>query len=167
MNESTADQHHANDRDDTATTPPSRIAFVCVENAGRSQMAGALARRERARRGLEDAIEIHTGGTRPAETVHDVVVAAMAELDVDLTDARPRAIARADLRQVDVVVTMGCSADGLCPGSWEGEARDWNLADPKGRPLDEVRVIRDEILERVEALFEEVGAEGTAGGREP
>lgn len=149
---------------DTDGTTPTHVAFVCVENAGRSRMAAALAERERARRGLESAVTILSGGTRPADAVHEVVVEAMAELDVDLTDTRPRAITRADLGDVDVIVTMGCSADGVCPATWEGDSRDWDLDDPKGRSLDEVRAIRDEIAERVEALFDEVEAEVTADG---
>lgn len=149
---------------DAATTGPTSIAFVCVENAGRSQMAAALAARERARRGREDAIEIKSGGTQPADAVHEAVVEVMAEIDLDLTDARPREIPRAGLRDVDVVVTMGCSADGVCPATWTGDARDWDLADPKGRSLDEVRAIRDEIQMQVETLFDELETEVPAGG---
>jgi protein-tyrosine-phosphatase len=136
---------------DTRGSPPS-VAFVCVENAGRSQMAAAIAERERDRRGL--AVEVLSGGTDPAERVHDVVVRAMAELDIDLSDARPREIPREELLAVDVVVTMGCSADDVCPATWRGDARDWGLDDPADRPLEEVRGIRDEIAERVADLFD-------------
>jgi protein-tyrosine-phosphatase len=138
---------------------PPRVAFVCVENAGRSQMAAALAERERDRRGL--AVEVLSGGTDPAERVHDVVVRAMAELDIDLSGARPREIPREELLAVDVVVTMGCSADDVCPATWRGDARDWGLDDPADRPLEEVRGIRDEIAERVVDLFDGIEREVT------
>jgi protein-tyrosine-phosphatase len=135
---------------------PLRVAFVCVENAGRSQMAAALAERERDRRGLDGAVEVRSGGTAPAEHVHDVVVRAMAELDVDISGRRPREIPREELLDVDVLVTMGCSADDVCPATWRGDARDWGLDDPADRPLEEVRGIRDEIAERVADLFDEM-----------
>lgn len=161
----------SSDRGGADAPAPTRVAFVCVENAGRSQMAAALAERERIDRGLDDAIDIHSGGTRPADAVHDAVVEAMADFDldldldvgVDLSDARPREISQADLRDVDVIVTMGCSAEGICPAMWEGDARDWDLTDPKGRSLEEVRAIRDEIATRVESLFDEMEAEVTGG----
>ena len=135
---------------------PLRVAFVCVENAGRSQIAAALAERERDRRGLDGAVEVRSGGTAPAEHVHDVVVRAMAELDVDISGRRAREIPREELLDVDVVVTMGCSADDVCPATWRGDARDWGLDDPADRPLEEVRGIRDEIAERVADLFDEM-----------
>jgi protein-tyrosine-phosphatase len=145
--------------DSGGTAEPSlRVAFVCVENAGRSQMAAALAGRERERRGLDGTVEVLSGGTDPAESVHEVVVRAMGELDVDLSGEEPREIPREELLSVDVVVTMGCSADDVCPATWRGDARDWGLDDPAGRSLDDVREIRDEIAERVGALFDEIEA---------
>lgn len=118
-------------------------------------MAAAFAERERDRRGLADRIEIVTGGTRPADAVHAVVVEAMREVGVDLGDRSPREVTPDELRAMDLVVTMGCSASDVCPATWNGENRDWNLDDPHGRPLAEVREIRDEIEERVGALFDE------------
>lgn len=135
------------------------IAFVCVQNAGRSQMAAAFAERERREQGLEDQIELLTGGTDPADAVHDVVEDVMAEVGIDLSDRQPREITPDEIDSCDVVVTMGCSADGICPATWRGDARDWNLEDPHGRPLEAVREIRDEIRRRVEALFDELEAE--------
>lgn len=102
-----------------------RIAFVCVQNAGRSQMAAAFAERERDRRDVGDRIEIVTGGTRPADHVHNVVVEAMGELDIDLSDRTPREVTPDELQAVDLVVTMGCSASDVCPATWNGENRDW------------------------------------------
>ena len=133
-----------------------RIAFVCVQNAGRSQMAAAFARRERDRRDAGDRIEIVTGGTRPADHVHGVVVEAMGELDVDLGDRAPREVTPDELRAVDLVITMGCSASDVCPATWNGESRDWGLDDPHGRSIEAVREIRDEIEARVVALFDEL-----------
>ncbi|PHQ44372.1 low molecular weight phosphatase family protein [Halorubrum sp. C3] len=139
--------------------PDHRIAFVCVQNAGRSQMATAFAQRERDRREASDQIEIITGGTRPADHVHDVVVEAMRERDIDLSDRTPRAVTPEELQAVDLVVTMGCSAADVCPATWNGENRDWGLDDPHECPLEEVREIRDEIERRVVALFDELQSE--------
>jgi len=136
-----------------------RIAFVCVQNAGRSQMAAAFAARERDRRDAGGRIGIVTGGTRPADRVHGVVVEAMRESGVDLGDRTPREVTPEELRAVDLVVTMGCSASDVCPATWNGESRDWGLDDPHGRPIEEVRAIRDEVEERVVALFDELLSE--------
>jgi arsenate reductase len=133
-----------------------QVAFVCVQNAGRSQMATAFAKRERERRGLDDEVGIVTGGTRPADHVHDVVVEAMDEVGFDLADRTPREVRQEELLDCDPVITMGCSAGDVCPATWNGENRDWDLDDPHGRPLDEVRSIRDEIEARVVDLFDEI-----------
>jgi len=137
-------------------TDPLRIAFVCVQNAGRSQMAYAFAQQAVERRGLEDAIELVTGGTRPADHVHEEVVRAMHAVGIDLSGRTPREITFEETRDSDYVVTMGCSADDVCPAGWAGESRDWNLADPEGRSAAEVGRIRDEIRDRVDDLFDEV-----------
>jgi len=136
-----------------------RIAFVCVQNAGRSQMAAAFAERERDDRDAGDRIEIVTGGTRPADHVHEVVVEAMRDLSVELGDRTPREVTPDELRTVDLVVTMGCSASDVCPATWNGESRDWGLDDPHGQSLEDVRDIRDEIESRVAALFDELLSE--------
>lgn len=135
---------------------PPRVAFVCVRNAGRSQMAHAFAERERNRRNAAGEIELLTGGTRPAASVHDVVVDAMRERDIDLSDRTPREITVDELQDADIVITMGCSAEDVCPATWRGDGRDWALDDPHGRPLPEVRSIRDEIERRVGTLFDEL-----------
>lgn len=139
-------------------TDPVRVAFVCVANAGRSQMAAAFADRELERRDLEGQVEVLSGGTDPADAVHDVVVAAMSEVEADLRESGPRAITPDELAAMDLVVTMGCSAEGVCPATWRGDARDWDLDDPEGRSLMEVRGIREEIRDRVAALFDEFDA---------
>ena len=80
-------------------------------------------------------MEISTGGTDPAESVHEEVVEVMREKDVDLSDRTPREVTREELRDCDYVITMGCSAEGVCPATWSGESRDWGLDDPDGRDL--------------------------------
>ena len=143
---------------ETTDTDPTRIAFVCVQNAGRSQMAYAFGQREVAARGLSDEIELLTGGTRPADHVHDEVVTAMNRADIDLSDRTPREITFEETQASDYVITMGCSADDVCPAGWAGENRDWNLDDPDGKSPDEVAAIRDEIEQRVSDLFDELEA---------
>ena len=135
---------------------PTTVAFVCVQNAGRSQMAHALAERELARREAGDRLAVLTGGTAPADHVHPVVVEAMAELDIDLSDRVPGEITPDELDDCDIVITMGCSADDVCPATWRGDARDWALDDPHGQPIEAVRAIRDDIAVRVEDLFDEL-----------
>lgn len=131
-----------------------RVAFVCVQNAGRSQMAAAFARRETETRSSVD-VDVITGGTNPADAVHDVVVDVMQEVGVDLTDCVPQEITQTTLGTCDYVITMGCSADGVCPATWAGESFDWRLGDPHGVSMDEARDIRDEIQARVRRLFDE------------
>jgi len=133
-----------------------RIAFVCVQNAGRSQMATAFAERARAEHDVEAEIEIETGGTQPADHVHPEVVEVMNENGIDLSDRTPKAVTPDELRAMDLVITMGCSAEGVCPAAWNGESRDWDLDDPDGQGLDAVREIRDDIEHRVDDLFEEL-----------
>jgi protein-tyrosine-phosphatase len=135
------------------TDEPHRFAFVCVQNAGRSQMSAAFAERERERRNLE-RVEIITGGTHPADHVHEEVVETMRERGVDLAGRQPREVSTAELERCDVVVTMGCSTLSLDP-EVDVEVRDWALDDPDGRSPDAVRAIRDDIEARVVALFDE------------
>jgi len=138
-----------------STDLPITLGFVCVQNAGRSQMAAAFAEREVERRGLDDRVEVLTGGTHPADSVHDGVLAAMADAGFDLSDREPREISDEELRTCDHVATMGCSTLDL--GDVEGvEVRDWALDDPDGRDPERVRDIRDEVQRRVVALFDEL-----------
>lgn len=128
------------------------IAFVCVENAGRSQMAAAFARGAR----RADLVVI-SGGTRPASSVDSTVVEAMREVGVDLSGEVPKAVGPADLVACDYIVTMGCASEDVCPARFRGDALDWGLPDPKGKSLEQVRAIRDEIERRVRALLETLG----------
>jgi protein-tyrosine-phosphatase len=138
---------------------PVRVAFVCVQNAGRSQMAAAFAERERERRGLEDSVEILTGGTHPADHVHDVVVEVMREEGFDLSGRTPREITTAELESCDYVATMGCSTLELDADGSDVDVRDWALDDPDGQPVERVREIRDTVADNVAALFDEIEAD--------
>jgi arsenate reductase len=129
----------------------SRVLFVCVQNAGRSQMAEALF--TAAANGLREA---RSAGTAPAQHVHPEVVDVMRELDVDLSERVPHRLEQADAEWADVVVAMGCG--DACPYIPGKRYIDWDLADPKGLPLDEVRRIRDDIAERTRDLAAELGA---------
>jgi arsenate reductase len=119
--------------------------FVCLHNAGRSQMSAALF--ERAAGGRHRAL---SAGTTPAERVHPEVVEVMRELDFDLSDRTPQKLTRELAEEADVVVTMGCGDE--CPYIPGKRYIDWDLPDPKGRPIDEVRAIRDDIAGRVNEL---------------
>jgi arsenate reductase len=127
----------------------SRVLFVCVQNAGRSQMAEALF--TRAADGVHEA---RSAGTRPADSVHPEVVATMDELGIDLAGAVPRRLTDADAEWADLVVTMGCGEE--CPVLPGKRYLDWDLDDPAGRPSAEVRAIRDQIGRRVDALLPEL-----------
>ncbi|RLM53902.1 low molecular weight phosphatase family protein [Halobellus sp. Atlit-31R] len=151
-NESDSDANAAT----TESTDPTRVAFVCVQNAGRSQMAYAFGRKEVSNRGLDGDIEIITGGTQPADHVHDEVVQAMTAVDVDIAGRTPREITFEETQDSDYVITMGCSAENVCPAGWAGENRDWDLDDPDGKSDAEVAEIRDEIERRVADLFDEI-----------
>lgn len=127
-----------------------RALFVCLHNAGRSQMSQALF--ERAAGGRHEA---RSAGTTPGERVHPEVIEAMAELGIDLADRVPHELSRADAEWADIVVTMGCGDE--CPYIPGKRYLDWDLPDPRGRPLEEVRATRAEIATRVEALLAELG----------
>ena len=136
-----------------------RVAFVCVQNAGRSQMSAAFARREADRRDLD--VEVLTGGTDPADAVHPEVVEVMDELDIDLSGREPREISTDVLESCRLVATMGCSTLDL---DADTDVRDWALPDPDGADLDRVREIRDEAERRVREVFDELESEATAEG---
>ncbi|MBA3809356.1 MAG: arsenate reductase ArsC [Solirubrobacterales bacterium] len=123
--------------------------FVCLHNAGRSQMSRALF--ERAAEGRHTAL---SAGTTPGERVHPEVLEVMRELDIDLSDRRPQALTIELAEQADVVVSMGCG--DACPYIPGKRYLDWNLADPKGRPLEELRATRDEIQRLVTVLLAEL-----------
>ena len=123
--------------------------FVCLHNAGRSPMSAALF--EQAAAGRHRAL---SAGTTPAEQVHPEVVEVMRELGIDLAGRRPRLLTRELAEQADVVVTMGCG--DACPYIPGKRYVDWQLPDPKGQPIEEVRATRDEIARRVQGLVAEL-----------
>jgi arsenate reductase len=121
------------------------VLFVCLHNAGRSQMSQALFEQAAAAR--------HTAlsaGTTPAERVHPEVVQVMREIGIDLADRRPKLLTRELAERADLIVTMGCG--DACPYISGKRYIDWDLPDPKGRPVDQVREIRDDIARRVQEL---------------
>jgi arsenate reductase (thioredoxin) len=126
-----------------------RVLFVCLHNAGRSQMSEALFERAAA-----DRHEARSAGTAPGLRVHPEVVEAMAELGIDLSKRIPRKLDDEDAEWADVVVTMGCGDE--CPYIPGKRYIDWELADPRERPLEEVRATRDEIARRVVELAGEL-----------
>jgi arsenate reductase len=128
------------------------VLFVCLHNAGRSQISQALFEQAAAR--------IHTAdsaGTTPAARVHPEVVEVMQEIGIDLTDHQPKALTRELAQQADIMVTMGCGDQ--CPYIPGKRYLNWNLPDPKGRPLDEIRSTRDDIARRIDELLAQLNAE--------
>jgi protein-tyrosine-phosphatase len=125
-----------------------RVLFVCVENAGRSQMAEAFANRK--------GFQASSAGTQPAVSVNPAVVEAMAEKAFNFSFKKPKMLTIEMIDEADLVFTMGCSVEKVCPrpmlDRMQKKVIDWNLADPKGKSLPEVRKIRNEIERRVEEL---------------
>jgi arsenate reductase (thioredoxin) len=130
------------------------VLFVCLHNAGRSQMSQALFQRA-----AGDRHTAISAGTTPAEHVHPEVVEVMRELDVDLAERKPQLLTRELAEQADVIVTMGCG--DACPYVLGKQYIDWDLPDPKGRPIAEVRATRDEISRRVTALIDQLSGEAS------
>jgi arsenate reductase (thioredoxin) len=128
----------------------SRVLFVCLHNAGRSQISEALFTKAAAGRH-----EARSAGTEPAARIQPEVLAAMRELGIDLADRLPRRLDAVDADWADVVVTMGCG--DACPYIPGKRYVDWNLRDPRGLPLDEVRALRDDVATRVADLLVEIG----------
>jgi protein-tyrosine-phosphatase len=126
-----------------------KVLFVCLHNAGRSQMSQALFERSG-----EGAHEARSAGTTPGDRVHPEVVEAMQELGLDLSDRRPQRLTDDLAQWADVIVTMGCGDE--CPFIPGKRYIDWDLPDPKGMPLEQVRGIRVDIAQRVQALAEEL-----------
>jgi arsenate reductase (thioredoxin) len=129
----------------------STVLFVCLHNAGRSQMSQALL--DQAAAGRHTAL---SAGTTPGDRVHPEVVEVMRELGIDLGDRTPQPLTRELAEQADLVITMGCGDQ--CPYIPGKRYLDWDLPDPKDRPIDEVRATRDEIASRVKQLITELDA---------
>ena len=127
-----------------------RVLFVCVENAGRSQMAEAFAKKYG-----KDKFVVSSAGNRPAEKLNPVVVEAMREVGSDISMKKPKLLTFQMAQEADLIVTMGCNEQGICPGPFFKPTVDWKLEDPKGKPIEEVREIRDDVERRVKKLLEE------------
>ena len=127
-----------------------KILFVCVENAGRSQMAEAFAKAYGTTK-----IEATSAGTMPSNEVNPIVVRVMQEKGIDLSVNKPKLITNQMVQEADVIIVMGCSAEGFCPAPLLNKVVDWGIEDPKGKPIEKVREIRDEIERKVKALINE------------
>ena len=126
------------------------VLFVCIHNAGRSQMAAGFLQAL-----AGGAVEVRSAGSTPADAVNPVAVAAMAEVGIDIAAERPKIMSAEAVKASDVVVTMGCG--DTCPFYPGKRYEDWELDDPAGRPIEEVRPIRDAIRARVVGLLDELG----------
>lgn len=125
------------------------VLFVCIHNAGRSQMAAGFIRELSG-----GAVEVRSGGSEPGDQINPVAIQAMAEENIDISQAVPQLMTTEQVEHSDVVITMGCG--DVCPVFPGKRYEDWALTDPKGRDLDEVRPIRDDIKSRVQALLAEL-----------
>lgn len=132
---------------ETASTPS--VLFVCVHNAGRSQMAAGFLRDI-----AGDRIEVRSAGSMPADQINPTAVAAMAELGIDITAEEPKVLTTEAVQASDVVITMGCG--DACPFFPGKRYEDWKLDDPAGQGIDAVRPIRDDIRARIEQLVSEL-----------
>ena len=128
---------------------PPRVLFLCVHNAGRSQMAAAILTRR-----AGDRVIVHSAGSAPGVELNPAVVAALAEWDIDIAHERPKKLTDDMARGADIIVTMGCG--DACPVYPGKRYVDWELPDPAGKPIEDVRPIRDEIAHRVDALMAEL-----------
>jgi arsenate reductase len=117
-----------------------RVLFVCVENAGRSQMAEAFAKKYG-----KDKFVVSSAGNRPAEKLNPVVVEAMREAGIDISMNKPKLLTFQMVQEADLIITMGCNEQGICPGPFFKPTVDWKLEDPKGKPIEIVREIRDNV----------------------
>ena len=127
------------------------VLFVCVHNAGRSQMAAAYLTHL-----AGDRVEVRSAGSAPADTINPVVVAAMAEEGIDISAETPKVLTTDSVQQSDVVITMGCG--DVCPVFPGKRYEDWDLDDPAGQGIDAVRPIRDEIRRRIQSLITDIAA---------
>ena len=127
-----------------------KVLFVCVENAGRSQMAEAFAKKYGAGK-----LEISSAGNKPADKINPIVIEAMKEKGIDISQNKPKLITFQMANDSDLIVTMGCNDQGICPGPFFKPTVDWKLEDPKGKPIEKVREIRDQIERQVQELIRE------------
>jgi arsenate reductase len=127
-----------------------KVLFVCTHNAGRSQMAEAFFNKM-----VGGRAKGTSAGTQPSDKINPLVVAAMQEVGIDIRHKRPKKLTLEMMEDVDLVITMGCGAEGVCPASFV-LTEDWQISDPEGKPMEQVRRIRDEVKTRVEKLIKEL-----------
>jgi arsenate reductase len=125
-----------------------KVLFVCVENAGRSQIAEAFAKKYG-----EGKFIVSSAGNKPTENVNPIVVEVMKEKGLDISVNKPKLITAKMAMDQDLIVTHGCNDQGVCPGPFFKPTVDWSLEDPKGKPIEKVREIRDEIEKKVKQLI--------------
>jgi len=128
-----------------------KVLFVCVENAGRSRMAEAFANYYG-----DGKVEATSVGTMLSTEVNPVVVQVMREKGIDMSKNKPKLVNTRMVQEADVIIVMGCDAHGFCPAPLLDKVLDWKLEDPKGKPIEKVREIRNEIERRVKKLVEEI-----------
>jgi protein-tyrosine-phosphatase len=128
-----------------------KVLFVCVENAGRSQMAEAFAKYYG-----KGKIEALSAGTMPSKEVNPLVVEVMREKGIDISGNKPKLVNTQMIQEADAVIVMGCGAQGFCPAPLLKKVVDWELEDPKDKPIEKVREIRDEIGKRTKKLIDEI-----------
>jgi arsenate reductase (thioredoxin) len=127
-----------------------KLLFVCVENAGRSQMAEAFANKYG-----EGNFVVSSAGNKPADKLNPIVVEVLKEKGIDISTNKPKLLTFQMAQDADLIVTMGCNDQGICPGPFFKPTIDWKLEDPKGKSIEKVREIRDEIDHKVQRLIEE------------
>lgn len=144
----------------TTTAPKPTVLFVCVHNAGRSQMAAAFLRELGG-----DQVEVRSAGSEPANQLNPTAAEAMAEMGIDITDQQPKVLTPDTVKTSDVVNTMGCG--DACPIFPGKRYEDWTLDDPAGQGLEAVRIIRDDIRARIEALLTSLSISSASGHDAP
>jgi arsenate reductase (thioredoxin) len=127
-----------------------KILFVCIQNAGRSQIAEAFANKYG-----KGKFIVSSAGNKPADKINPIVVEVLKEKGIDISMNKPKLLTFQMAQDSDLVVTMGCNDQGICPGPFFKPTIEWKLEDPKGKPIDKVREIRDDIENKVQRLVEE------------
>jgi arsenate reductase len=127
------------------------ILFVCVGNSGRSQMAEAIFNKLK-----PDGFRAISAGTEPAKEVNPLVVQVLRDIGIDVSGARPKPISTEMIAEAEKIITMGCEASNFCPARFLSRVEDWNIEDPKGKTLDEIRSIRDTIHDHVRELLRQL-----------
>ena len=127
------------------------ILFVCVENAGRSQMAEGFFKKY-----APNGFKIQTAGTKSVSQINPIVVEAMKEVEIDISKQKSKELTDEMIRDSDKVVNMGCMDKNFCPTIWLPKVIEWNLEDPKGKSIEKVREIRDEIEKRIKEVVAEI-----------